>query len=72
VFPVARVEGWSPPLARRDRVLPETRASREALHLGPIAAIEAWRIETKLSRYRPNSVAACLIAGASNPVEVHP
>lgn len=51
-------------------VLVESAERAEVRRLTGLAAAEAWRIETKFSRYRPDSAVSRINDGAGRPTEV--
>jgi FAD:protein FMN transferase len=62
----ARFEAMASPC----EVLIETREPEEAHKLGRIAATEAWRIEVKFSRYRPESIVSVINGSRGHAVVV--
>ena len=49
-------------------VLIETADAQAARRLGAVAAAEAWRIEAKFSRYRPDSIISRINASGGQPM----
>jgi thiamine biosynthesis lipoprotein len=51
-------------------ILVETSDADEARHLSEAAAVEAWRVEDKFSRYAANNVVARINSAAGAPIDV--
>jgi thiamine biosynthesis lipoprotein len=62
----ARFEAMASPC----ELLIETREPEEACELGRMAATEAWRIEVKFSRYRPESIVSVINGSRGHAVVV--
>jgi thiamine biosynthesis lipoprotein len=51
-------------------VLVDGGDAQETLRIGQIAAHEAWRVETRFSRYRADSIVSAINRGAGQPIRV--